>query len=568
MSSSLPPSLPVSPQDTEEYKLEHDSLSRYERGDINLGECCFEIGLKFLSMKNEQKSVSWLRRSAGERYREGEIALGGLLLFGRTRRCKYERDEGILYLNNISERWRIVPRDEGKLSLSLSLSSMRKIYTHTLLLGFLDKNKQTSLSRSFFKSSMTEVHLLSLISRYLPMGEREREKERVTTTSYFEDLCARNQNTLTDVHSVVRLLLQKPESLSLSLYVTPSSLSHSISPPLSFDLLPYFSLLSPLHTSRIEHLTLAPWVFAPFNLSFLSEMQFPSLLSLSLYGHDIHPVDRFSLSLSPLSSWKVPRLEKLDIRAYQLLSLSSIQNWGLENLTSLSLRLGSSLPLSSLSLCSFPSLSHLSLLHAGESSYRNLKSWTNLDGFSNANMPRLISLSLSSPSLIDISSLSLCDLSRLRELEFSQCYELSDISPLGKCDLSSLSSLSFSSSGILSLSPLSLCPDLGNLKSLNGDSTKLTSLSPLSSFKNFSPSRLSFIHTEISDLSFLSLSLCHSLECLSLLFTKIADLSPLLSLSPTLPYFRLEIAGTPAGRGLHSKGETSPLAMENVNVEF
>ena len=136
---------------------------------------CFHIAN--MKQTSISRTMKWLKLSAEEGFQLGKLAYSGLL-YGLNLDLKYKGDEAAWWnkAGNISDI------DCG--SFDSDGSRARRHFIRLLLSGSLSKNQDSVIYRSFFHSSMREVHLLPLISKYLikvkreKMSERERERER------------------------------------------------------------------------------------------------------------------------------------------------------------------------------------------------------------------------------------------------------------------------------------------------------------------------------------------------------------------------------------------------------
>ena len=194
--------------------------------------------------------------------------------------------------------------------------------------------------------------------------------------------------------------------------------------------------------------------------------------------------------------------------------------------------------LSPLSLCDLSSLQDMQL----GSEYAPIHNLRTLDGLTKENTVWLENLSFSCPDLVDISSLSRCDLSSLEMLSFEDCSSLSDLSPLRGVNLSSLKDLIIQRAPLVDFSPLCECMNL-TLK------------------------RLCLVDCPIEDISpFSRLNLSRLVDHFDISGSKVSDLSPLESIS--LEGIKMRICDTPAAEEVHKRGLKSPLFIGKVQVWY
>ena len=213
----------------------------------------------------------------------------------------------------------------------------------------------------------------------------------------------------------------------------------------------------------------------------------------------------FILLLLPLLLSHLPSLEKLSLCCEDIqpeLDLSFLQHTDTSNLVHISIE---NFIVSSLSTLSLYDISSLKVLQLG-SRYSPITQLRSLDGLTRKNTSSLRHLYVSCPDLVDISSLSNCDLSSLESLQFDTCSSLSDLSPLRGLTLSALEDVEIYQTPISDLSPLYEC-------------------------KGLALESLCLPGCPIEDLSFLlHLDLSRFVEPIDLIGTNISDLSPLKSI--------------------------------------
>lgn len=353
-------------------------------------------------------ALKWLHHHAKDHDPQGKVVLSlcEAGLKSVMAKIQYERDELIYEICLI--------RDFKSTYLSLMNEINHKetisyrFLTTSLLFGSLVKNEISSLYRSFFMSSLREVHLLPLIVSFLyPLkrerkegenrggeeerkresvekGKRENEEERKRERENEEERKRESEVMVRSLEDICRLFLL-------------GDLSHITSLSFSFHCFPtnYLSTFYPLLLSRL-----------------------PSLLSLSY--HHVDESDEL-LDLSWLCSLDSSHLKKLEIHGHYIGSLSFLSSLNLSHLHSLSLSHIDDSHISDLSHCDFMNLKELKIFSSVIPTLFQLATWKNFSPFK---------LSIVDCVLSDISSLSLLDLSLLEEpLDFSD-NSLSDLTPL------------------------------------------------------------------------------------------------------------------------------------------
>ena len=390
-------------------------------GDPNdFGSACLHIAS---NQTTSERTIKWLQlgtKSGDERV----IVSYASFLYGSNSYLNYKGDEAALWLASRSKR-----RLRNFDNFDPFDVRARRFFTHSLLLGSLSKNQNTSLYRSFFHSGMREVYLLPLISKYIVSVDEKKKKRDIP------------DNIVTSSIAVISSLLRMSEIVfndtsfinSLTLIIKPNN-------QFLFCLLPL--LLS--HIPNVKELKFQRAFGAPkLSLSFLQQADTSklTLLDFEKCSYD---------SLSPLSVCDLTSLQGLCIRQFPrvegLHPLNGLSSDITRSLKSLEVSVSYLKDLSPLSYCDLSSLEELRLL------------WNTY--------------------LSDISALRQSDCSSLTTLSLEGS-TVSDISPLCDCKGLALHKINISRSAIEDLSPLSLL-DLSRLeRPINLSETKVSDLSPL-----------------------------------------------------------------------------------------
>jgi len=509
--------LPFSEDGTNERKREEEVLLEAE----NAGIACMDIGMAKALNRQHQDALKWLTAGMGLGEERCKVCLATLLhRTGEEQGLQYKVDEALFLLESVQDE-----NLKFSVSKAVNLSShfSHRFLVHSILLGSLKVNRNQSIHKSFFSSSILETQLIPVIAGYLIDTHGGDQTFGVSG--------GRKQHETT---------VQKKESYEWESVCTVWT----------------FCLLTLKDTSNMreleldQHLTLSLFSLLPLL------PQSTTLRSLSVTGYEYPspqppaaPVD-----LSTLSAWDTSKIEMLQFGNCQISSLSALQNCDLSSLQQLSMYGMQLTSLSPLALCCLPSLTTLQLGRRRETTLRGL---TSLDGLTKQCTAALSELSIDCEDLQDISALTLCSLSLLESLSFSRCSVLSNFSPLSSCNLSileclefvdcpALSSLSFfvncempclaylelCGTGVDDLSPLSLC-SLPELSFLSITSSPLSSLSPLSTCHFPSLETFQIMNCDVSDVSFFSQWADRSagLSSINLSNTMVEDISPISQLT-------------------------------------
>jgi len=381
--------------------------------DDDFGCTCHHIAEK--KQTSIQRTLKWLKLSVEEGHQDGILPYSGLL-HGLNPGLPYKGDEAAWWVR-IAERERVL---EKVGSFDSCGSRARRHLIRTLLAGSLSKNQDSGLCRSFFDSSLREVHLLPLISKYL-VGEERREKKLSRFTSI---------HSLVDVASIVFCNTSDVSSLSIYLSCDNQFLCFL---PLFFSLLPNLNELDIVGKKRDPHI----------NLSLLQQVDTSKLEVLQITACSFD-------SLSPLSLCDLSSLHTLNISHFP-------EGEGLFPLNGLSSDITRSLKNISFYSCDIDDVAILS--GCDLSSVEELKLSRN-------------------PYLSDLSSLRGSNLSSLKYLYLGDT-NISDLSPLCECMQLVLEELDLFEAPIEDLSPLSLL-DLSQLaQRINLVGSKVSDLSPL-----------------------------------------------------------------------------------------
>lgn len=325
-----------------------------------------------------------------------------LLSYASSSKVPYKRDESALSVSLAEEKVHWYDFDATHLPVVSSPSFVldpggslaHRSLVRTLLSGSLSKNSKSVLYRSFFSSSMREVHLLPLIARYLNPANPEEHLGIDDSVAWAE---------VVDLHRCVDSLVTLSLLLCLEDVPFVSEIVFIISERDEFVWL----LSSELHRfDRVECLSFSSAfkTNATLDLSFLEQADTSRVTSLDFKTLVIP-------SLSPLSRCNLSSLETLNIQVNQhergFDSLDGLTSSNTASLQQLCIRSIDLVDISALSTCNLSSL-------------------------------RVLLISICA-DLVDISALSACDLSSLRSLSIEMCGKLTSIPALSSC--SRLSSL-------------------------------------------------------------------------------------------------------------------------------
>ena len=394
------------------------NLGKWEISVLNrtaeFGDACYEISR---GQTSPSLSMKWLKISVNEGERKGIEPYAGLL-YALHHEVEYMGDEAAWWMRQLDEEIR------KKLIFDQSGSRARRFLTRLLLSGSLSKNQDSVIYRSFFHSGLREVHLLPLISKYLVEEKREEESEE-------EGEERQEVSSLLDISSIVFSSSSSSiTSLTINMKYDNQFLCFL---PLLFSLLPNLTRLE-LTSSGFIHRT---------DLSFLQQVNTSKLERLQISSCSFD-------SLSPLSLCDLSSLHSLTIKNFP-------ERDGLHPLNGLSSDITRSLKTLRLVKCHLEGLSPLSDC--------DLSSLEHLDLTFNR-----------SPS--SLSPLRGSDLSSLKSLNLDGT-NISDLSPLCECKGLALEELCLRETPFEDLSSLSLL-DLSRLKNpINLTETKVSDLSPL-----------------------------------------------------------------------------------------
>ena len=367
-----------------------------------------------------QRTIKWLLLSAEGECEEGMMVYGGLL-YGLNPDLKYKRDEAAWWVKRVEEE-RLV---EKVGSFDSDGSRARRHLTRLLLSGSLSKNQDSVLYRSFFRSSMREVHLLPLISKYLieegtkEKGEEKREGARHTVSSLFHisSIAFSPSSSLTDLSIEMGCDNQFLCFLPLLFSLLPNLKNLTIYGQNDNKTTPDLSLLQQVDTSKLEYLLFHRCSFN--SLSPLSLCDLSSLHTLVINDccqvNGLHP-------LNGISSDITRSLKLLIVYGCDLKDLSPLSDCDLSSVANLELL--NNLSLSDLSALRGSDLSSLEFLHIGLSNISDLSPLCECKGLA----PEAFHL-IESP-IEDLSPLSLLDLSRMNGSIYLSSTNVSDLSPL------------------------------------------------------------------------------------------------------------------------------------------
>lgn len=451
-SSSTPPShqykeLPVVGVVEEwEQKILHDL-----RDPTQLGKQCLNIAELQTSF---HRVMQWVQLGVWADC-EHSIVLYTALVYASTPDIEYKVDEVALMLSRVKDK-RLL-RESG--AFDPHFFHARRGIVRTLLSGSLKKNNQSHLYTSFFRSSMTETHLLPLISKYLvPIKREVSHSHHYNTTPthlYMSGWRDISRLFLLNDLSRVSCLSIPMKTNNYMMCFLPLFLSHCPALKRIIFELPYVPRGSP-KTFEVD-------------LSLLTRVDTSKLEQLMFSNCS-------ALSLSPLSHCDLSSLQSL-ILGFGSPSTFSLQS--LEGLTNRNTSALEKLELSCLRLNDISALSSCNLSHLKKLQFFQCRDLSNLSPLSDRDLPSLEVLSLNGcRSLTDLSPLRGKDLSSLKHLHL-QCTNVSDLSPLCESKAFAPHTLNLHSTPIDDLSSLSQL-DLSQLTSvLVMCNTQVLDLSPL-----------------------------------------------------------------------------------------
>ena len=435
-------------------KLEDWERQLFLNLDI-MGSACVRAAEKQTTI---ERTMKWLQLGAMSGDRHDMIVYAGLLHASNSS-VEYKRDEAAWWVTRVESK-----RLRGNIFYSDGPRA-RRFLTRLLLSGSLSKNQDSVLYQSFFRSSLREVHLLPLISKYLVGEEKERTNHVSSSVSppsmrTIGSLFDLSSSLIQDCSSLTSLtvFLETKSSLLLFLPLLLSQCSGSLSdvtlmgetgqtPNLSL------SLFQQVDTSRLQRLRLVNCSYD--SLSPLSLCDLSSLISLTVEAFpksQRHP-------LNGLSSDITRSLQKLafiyffnDISPLSGCDLSSITSLSFENATSLS-------DLSPLRGSDLSSLRTITLTNTNVSDLSPLCECKGLI---------LEYIHLYGSSIEDLSPLSLLDLSRLRQLINLTYTKVSDLSPLENISYSGVEVFIRGTPAVIKMEEKGLGPPqmVGNVKVL------------------------------------------------------------------------------------------------------
>ena len=402
-------------------KLEEWEREELQKSSRNFGHACYHIAE--IKQTSIQRTMKWLKMSAKEGNQEGALAYHGLL-YGLNPDLQYTGDETALWVKTVKQKFLLKKFS----SFVREGSRPHRHLIRTLLSGSLSKNQDTALYRSFFGSGLAEGHMFPLISKYL-MEEEKREDENVhvVRASYY-----RYVSTLSDISRAI--LCNTSSIITLKIIMTFDN-QFLCFLPLLFSCLPKLkdltfkkemsvepkhvdlSLLQQADTSKLEALDINRCSYT--SLSPLSLCDLSSLHTLYVFRFPgNHGID----ALNGLSSDITRSLKRLTVMCCDLKDISTLSDCDLSSLEGLDLSGNRSL--SDLSPLRGSDLSSLKYLNLGFTDISDLSPLCECKGLA------LEELDLRETAIEDLSTLSLLDLSRLKEPIQVQNSKVSDLSPL------------------------------------------------------------------------------------------------------------------------------------------
>ena len=436
-----------------------------------------------------------------------------------------------------------------------------------LLSGSLMKNQTSSLSRSFFFSSLRETHLLPIIASYI-IGKDTKEEERN------DPIRGPLDNNLGTIGDIVFAFFKKVNEREVSVYPAFNNHLTAFIPLLSN---PKVIIIHGPSSSRDPFyikFDISSWV--DINSSVLSSLTFlcvciPSLSPLSrlrlpvLKFLEFGTVERRTelnscrgfTSLEGLTKENTRSLNELTIRNHDLVDISSLSSCDLSSLKWFLLESKSLSNIYPLQQCVLSSVTSLSLVHSAISDLSPLR---------HCSLSSLTFLNLSGSSISDLSPLQ--SLPPLKSLWLDDT-KVVDLSPLEGCDLSCLSVFRCCRTGVLDLAPLTRC-DLSSVETLSMVRTPVSDLSPLCDCVGFSPAFIDFSNCsnieDISPLSRLDYSGSYH-TTIRLTSTNVLELSHLSHI--TTGNIVVDVFETPASDSFSSLGILdSPVMIGRVTVQW
>ena len=407
-------------EDWESKEVANSSFSEF-------GLTCFKIASK---QTTTPRLMQWLRLGC-EAENNRSMMIYANLLVALNPDLEHMSNEATLWLRRVGHEQmfkRVVGFDE-------SGSPALRFFLRTLLSGSLSKNQDSVLYRSFFRSSMREVHLLPLISKYIAEEETIREEtttekpgisrtvpsnQKVVLIASLVDIC----DALTRDGSSCKRLRVFLQYDNQFLCFLPLLFSHhsnleelTIGGGLDHQPKIDLSLLQQVNTLKLEKLCLEYCSYdslSPLSLCDLSSLRF---LRLYRIPHDVD-------ALNGLPSDITESLEKLEVSASHIEDLSPLSDCDLSSLEELLLYNNRSL--SDLSALRGSDLSSLIVLSLDSTNISDLSPLCECEGLA------LEEFSLYNTPIKDLSPFPLLDLSRLEKPINLQLTNVSDLSPLEK----------------------------------------------------------------------------------------------------------------------------------------
>jgi len=389
----------------------------------NLGETCLIIADREHELSSIPRTMKWLKMSGDEGCPEGEMTYA-FLLNGLNPGLQYKGDEAAWRFQNIKSHWFL----EKVGSFDSDGSRVQRHVVRTLLCGSLSKNQDSALHRSFFRSSMREVHLLPLISKYLIEEKRvevlygkfsDRRAIISSLACLPQTVLSSTSSSTTFVHFHMKYDNQFLRFLPLLLSPLPNVKR------IQFDGGKYdspyidLSLLQRADTSKLEILHITSCTYD--SLSPLSLCDLSSLHTLTI---EWFPKRDGNHPLNGISSEITRSLKKLQLQisSARTIDISPLSGCDLSSLEELDF--STNFHISDLSLLRGADLSSLKSLNLQYNSVSDLSPLCECKGLA------LEKLNLQKTYVEDISPLSLLDLSRLKEPVVLLSSKVFDLSPL------------------------------------------------------------------------------------------------------------------------------------------
>ena len=400
--------------------LKMDEVRIIKMNPNDLGSSCFEAAERQTSIPRMMK---WLELGASA---DNEDALLLLITLCFVYGEEYVQDMAAVWARSMGVR----DLFEGTYVIDPSGSRALRHFQRTLFSGSLSKNKDSALYRSFFRSSMREVHLLPLISKYLKI-------ENIPVPPPI--------HPLSSLYSLRRLpcyIFQDTSSKS-NLYIALSFNNQFLCfLHLLFSHLPSLTSLSfGSHMESVDR-------FSEIDLSYFEQVDVSKLKSLSFGNLKIK-------SLSPLSLCDFSSLEKLELgcanqQISELHSLEGLSDRNTPNLRSVDIRCRDLVDIYDLIQCD------LTLLN--EIRFSGCTSLSDLSPLSDCLLPSLKSFFLHDTNVSDISPLADIEGFSPERLCLTKS-PIEDISPLQRIDLSELTlAIYLNETRITDISPLENIP--------------------------------------------------------------------------------------------------------------